>query len=923
MLHRGVPEPHAENRPASRRRRRRRQAGRLGLFLVAVGASLALLAIAGAVNVAGFEIDAGNTTATDALYSGNEGGDDWTLGSSEHGVFVESTEAPHTAAEGCYDSNIDLGTAAGKATLICDGNSDPKFRTLEPEQNIVSPSGKTPDASWPIKAGNVRPKNDFSHSYIHAVLIDSPCDDDALENNIALDLAGHVGDNEGDHFWGWEFDQTVPTNFNQLKNNSGDSFDLGFNRTEGDFLISATVPGNTSNPVLLEVFTVTGFEPNGDAIFSLAEPACSDDLTTLATNNFNEITAPKWNVPVCDPTADNSHNTCRLANGNTTAEDLLAERDFAETRVDLTAFGILPCVSTVIFSSRSAHVLGGADVQDVGGGEFNLCGAKSGVKFHDHNANGVKNTGDEGLNDWTIKLYGDTDGDRILDAGEATALQTTTTATVDGVDGFYRFESLANGDYIVCEVKQATWNESLPNSGTGEDADCTTESGDSTLARHGYGFTMAGIDQTGNDFGNFHNGTKSGTKFVDTNGDGDRDTGEPGLAGVQIHLFGTDGGGNAVDEHTTTDVDGAYSFSVPPGSYTACETIPTGYTQSYPSSGPSCSGHTGAGGIGWSVTLTSGDTDSGNDFGNFQNGTKSGTKFVDTNGDGDRDTGEPGLDGVQIHLAGTDGRGNAVHLHTTTAGGGLYSFSAPPGSYTACETVPTGYTQSYPTATTPDSVACTSPHSGRGWTVTLTSGSTDSGNDFGNFQNGTISGMKFKDANANGVKDDGEIGLGTWIIHLFGTDGQGNAVHTQTTTAADGTYSFGGLAPGTYTVCEQTAPGKPGWVQSFPTSGADCTGHTHSETITPGPNGYFVTLTSGGTPGGKDFGNTPLSRAVVTFEPLADLPGGADATHATSISCVDTNGASIGSVLNLNTLTTNNVKTNQSSLTCTITFIDP
>jgi large repetitive protein len=233
--------------------------------------------------------------------------------------------------------------------------------------------------------------------------------------------------------------------------------------------------------------------------------------------------------------------------------------------------------------------------------------------------------------------------------------------------------------------------------------------------------------------------------------------------------------------------------------------------------------------------------------------------------------------------------------------------------------VPTGYTQSYPTSGA--SCAGHTGASGIGWAVTLTSGLLDSGNDFGNFRNATISGMKFKDADAGGDKDTGEIGLSGWEIHLFGTDGSGGTVHQHTTTDANGNYSFT-VKPGTYTLCE-TISGKPGWVQTFP-SGTACTGHTHGGTITPGAAGYTsVSVTSGGTAGSKDFGNTPLSRATVTFESLADLPGGSDATRATSISCTDKDGNSVGSNANSNTLTTSSVKTNQSALTCTVTFVDP
>jgi hypothetical protein len=805
--------------------------------VVALGTSAIVIALAIANNVGGFEIDAEHPTPRDALYSGNDGGNDWAQGSSSQGIFVPSTSAPHTAATDLYGSNIDKNPAAGGVSaLIGDGNSDSRFRSQEPEQNGVSPAGKSPDDQWPVKPTNVHAKDDFSHAYTHASVVDSPCDPDSDVDDVVLHLGGHVGDNEGSHFWGFEFMRNPPGAFANLKANDGSSFTLDFNRTVGDMLVSFTVPGSQSEPVQLELFRVSGFVPSGsdagDAIFTPVGPLAGcpagqpQGFSLLRTNNFNDVEAPPWNIPACDPTADNRANTCRLANGLTDAEDLLAPRDFAEASVDLQAFGISPCFTNVVFSSRSSHPLEGADVKDVGGADFPLCGKKSGTKFHDRNADGDRDTGDEALPGWQIKLYRDADGDKVLEDSDdgvtgngATAVATRTT----NASGAYEFADLQNGDYIVCEVKQSGWNQSLPNGGTSDRADCSV---DSTLAAFGRGFKMTGADHVGNDFGNYQNGTKSGTKFTDTNGDGDRDTGEAGLGGVQIHLFGTDGLGNAVHLHTTTDTNGNYSFSAPPGSYTACETVPAGYTQSFPTSGPSCAGHTGASGIGYAVTLTSGGTDSGNDFGNFQNGTKSGTKFEDLNANGIKDVGEPGVQGVQIHLFGTDGRGNAVHLHATTDVNGAYSISAPPGSYTACETVPAGYTQSYPTSG--PSCSGHTGASGIGWAVTLTSGLLDSGNDFGNFRNATISGTKFKDADAGGDKDVGESGLSGWEIHLFGTDGGGGTVHQHTTTDANGNYSFS-VKPGTYTLCE-TISGKPGWVQSFP-SGTACTGHTHGATV--------------------------------------------------------------------------------------------
>jgi SdrD B-like domain len=270
--------------------------------------------------------------------------------------------------------------------------------------------------------------------------------------------------------------------------------------------------------------------------------------------------------------------------------------------------------------------------------------------------------------------------------------------------------------------------------------------------------------------------------------------------------------------------------------------------------------------------------------------------YTDANGNGVIDPGETTIAGS-----------------ATTDGNGDYSISLNPGTYVVCEVLQATWTQSEPVNTKCAEIA---ELGDGGYAITVTSGSSDPGNDFGNFQGGTISGQKFKDADAGGDKDDGEPGLMGWEIHVFGTDGQGNAVHEHATTDANGDYSFS-VAPGSYTVCETTT-GQTGWVQSFPTSGEDCSSHSGASGL-----GYSVTVTSGETESGKDFGNTPLSRATITFEALADLPGGGDATHATEISCEDSFGASVGSVLNSNTLTTDNVKTNQSSLTCTITFVDP
>src|SRR5262249_43625413 len=76
-------------------------------------------------------------------------------------------------------------------------------------------------------------------------------------------------------------------------------------------------------------------------------------------------------------------------------------------------------------------------------------------------------------------------------------------------------------------------------------------------------------------------GEKFGSKFNDLNKNGVKDAGEPGLPGWEIRIFDT--ATHALIDKTTTLVDGSYMFdNLAPGSYTACEVLQAGWTQSAP-----------------------------------------------------------------------------------------------------------------------------------------------------------------------------------------------------------------------------------------------------------------------------------------------------------------------------------------------------
>jgi hypothetical protein len=195
---------------------------------------------------------------------------------------------------------------------------------------------------------------------------------------------------------------------------------------------------------------------------------------------------------------------------------------------------------------------------------------------------------------------------------------------------------------------------------------------------------------------------------------------------------------------------------------------------------------------------------------------------------------------------------------------------------------------------------------------------------------GTKSGIKFNDLNADGDQDPGEPVLSGWTIRAYkDTNGDGDLDPGETTVAAsdttgDGTggttlgaYSLT-LDPGKYVVCEVT---QSNWKQTRPAAAGNQCGDSVSGL---GDGGYPITVTSGSTDSDNDFGNTPLSKIKVEFLPQAKLADGTtDATKATSITC---NGNEIGSSVgssSTNTLTTDAVTLDQSKVRCTIEFKDP
>jgi len=314
-----------------------------------------------------------------------------------------------------------------------------------------------------------------------------------------------------------------------------------------------------------------------------------------------------------------------------------------------------------------------------------LPGEIRGTKFNDLNEDGVKDTGEPGLEGWEIFL--DLDGNGVRDDGEP--FDTT------DVSGGYVIAGVPVGTYTVVEVLVGGWAQTCPAGGV------------HTVTIHP-GETVSGID-----FGNRAlPGDIQGFKFNDLNNDGVRDPNEPGLAGWQIYIDeNLSGQLEAGEPVATTDADGGYILpQVKVGTYIVAEVLNPVWVPTGPASGRQ------------SVTVGPGETITAIDFGNWAVRCEiRGSKFLDVNRDGIRDAEEVGLANWQIYLdENLNGQWDPAEPLETTDVEGDYSFAGlAPGSYTVGEVPADGWQQTYPQ---------TGTH-----TVDVRPGEVVAGIDFGNY----------------------------------------------------------------------------------------------------------------------------------------------------------------------------------------------
>ena len=251
--------------------------------------------------------------------------------------------------------------------------------------------------------------------------------------------------------------------------------------------------------------------------------------------------------------------------------------------------------------------------------------------------------------------------------------------------------------------------------------------------------------QTGLNFGNYELVTYSGTVYNDLNGNGVIAPGDPGLPGWTVELL--DSNGNVIAT-TTSAADGSYSFAEP-GLRRA--------TRSRRSSSPAGI-RPSLGTRSIHVTATSGASQSGLNFGNFQLVNVTGNVYNDLNGNGNLDPGEPGLQGWTVDLE--NQYGNTVATTTSDANGNYEFDDLFPGTFIVEEVLQSGWTQTQPV--NPELLRVHDPERPERDRAELRQLPGQ----------GTFTGMVYNDLNGDGTQEPNEPGLAGWTIDLLNSVGQ-------------------------------------------------------------------------------------------------------------------------------------------------------
>jgi hypothetical protein len=423
------------------------------------------------------------------------------------------------------------------------------------------------------------------------------------------------------------------------------------------------------------------------------------------------------------------------------------------------------------------NFLNGALEETITGIDFGYFSTQAliyGKIYHDKDGDGaVREAEDTDLDDFTVRLYTDPNGDGDPADG---VLQSTTTSDSNGDYSFTVNPGVSTNYTIVVTP------ETLPNNVWSETRETTGGTGSldnripitvapgATSGSHDFGYTLTTTSTIGD------------TVFLDFDGDGVQDTTESGISDITVWLYedldrdgSIDSGIDLLIQTDVTDSTGKYLFTgLAEGSYivvvdTDDSDFPTNTTQTA-------------------------DPD-------IYSGTIGDMLWLDADGDAVLDAGEGGVVGTTVLLWSDNGNGtfssstDTLVAATVTNVNGNYRFTGlPAGSYfIQVDETTLPYSALVRTSADPTATLITLATNSSSY-LTADSGYSPS-------SNSAIGDRVWHDVDGDGVQDAGEVGISGVDITVTGT---GCAPCTATTSASGFWYVPGLTANAIYTIAIDT-----------------------------------------------------------------------------------------------------------------------